>query len=262
MCIRDRCYSLRKTKGGTFLHFDDFVHFRQLQYFIDVAECLSFTQAARKNHIAQTAMSQNILSIERQLGLKLFNRNRQKVSLTESGKSFYADAKHLLSELEKALERCRQIENGFSGSLRIGFQGMHERKLLPHFLKIFRDNYPNIQVSLIQDSIQQLNLKLEKDMLDVIFTISFEELDTSLYCEKILSREPIYAILPKNHPLAERKKIKRNLLSQDPVIFIKRDGSASTFEDVYKRQELHIGSNTTIFIPRLLAFAQLCVAHC
>lgn len=80
-----------------------FINIRQLYYFISVAEHLNFTKAAEENHIAQTAMSQNIIALEKQLDVRLFERTKRKVILTNAGKQFYTSIKPILEELEHSI---------------------------------------------------------------------------------------------------------------------------------------------------------------
>lgn len=230
------------------MDYNHYIHLRQLQYFIDAAECLSFTKAAEKNHIAQTAMSQNIINIERQLGLKLFKRTRHYVVLTESGKSFYADARHLLTNFSQAVTNAWQIENGCTGILTIGFQGLHEKKILPELIRKFRKQHPDIQITLIQDSIQNLSQKLETNELDLIFTICFEPFHTETITERIVSSEPICAVLPQDHYLSGKRKVKRNVFSNDPVIFVNPKISEYTFKAMIR------DCQKTGFIPNITTY--------
>lgn len=206
-----------------------FINIRQLHYFVSVAETLSFTKAAQQNHIAQTAMSQNILTLEKQLSLSLFERTKRKVALTASGQKLYTDIKRILAELETAISQAQNIENGFEGNLRIGFQGIHECHILPITLRSFQEQYPRINITLLQDSLHNLGKQLEKDNLDIIFTLSSEEFDSTLIEEYIFSREPLCAVVPNDHPLAHKEYVRRDMFSEEPVIFVKPQNSSGTY---------------------------------
>lgn len=146
-----------------------FINIRQLYYFISVAEHLNFTKAAEENHIAQTAMSQNIIALEKQLDVRLFERTKRKVILTNAGKQFYTSIKPILEELEHSITLTQRAEKGLEGSLRIGFQGIHEKEVLPKAIRIFQSRYPEIDITLVQDSLQHLEKQLKEQRLDLIF---------------------------------------------------------------------------------------------
>ena len=211
-----------------------FFHTRQLQYFISVAELLSFTKAAEANHIAQTAMSQNIITLEEILNVKLFERNKRNVTLTNSGKQFYQDAKKILEQLELSINRVQRIDEGFDGTLHIGFQGIHEKEIIPKILRRLKEEYPNIDIMLTQDSLNNLSEKLLQQTVDVIFSIGNEKITSKNICQQVISQEPICAVLPIDHPFAGKKIVKRAWFANDPVIFVKRENSASTFEAMMK----------------------------
>ena len=90
----------------------------QLTYFISVAECLNFTEAAKKHFISQTAMTQRIQTLEDQLGVRLFDRSRRHVELTPAGKVFLQEARAILEMEHRALEKVEAAAAGISGSIR------------------------------------------------------------------------------------------------------------------------------------------------
>ena len=205
-------------------------HLRQLQYFVSVAELLSFTKAAEANHIAQTAMSQNIITMEKQLDVQLFERDKRNVALTTAGRQFYSDAKRILKEIELSIERVQKIHEGFEGTLHIGFQGIHEKKLLPDYIRTFKKQFPNIEVVLVQDTLSSLNEKLKHKMLDIIFSIASEKIEDTCIEERVVSQELICAVLPYDHPMATKKKVSRRDFQGEAFIFMKAEDGSGTFE--------------------------------
>src|SRR6478736_3369200 len=104
---------------------------RHLRYFVSVAEALSFTKAAEKLHTAQPSLTRQIKDLEGELGVRLLNRTKQKVSLTDEGRSFLADAKRLLALAAETVESVRRLHSGEvralkDGKLDLGFVGLHE----------------------------------------------------------------------------------------------------------------------------------------
>src|SRR3546814_8091006 len=93
--------------------------FRQLRYFVAVAEELSFSGAARRLHVSQPPLSLQVKALEEELGSVLLNRNNRKVELTEAGSLFLEQARHALAHLERAGDVVRQAARGEAGELRI-----------------------------------------------------------------------------------------------------------------------------------------------
>lgn len=226
------------------------ISFKQLYYFLSVAEQLSFTRAAQEHYIAQTAMSRNILTLEQALGVTLFERTKRSVALTEAGKSFYNDAKKLTEDLHASVSRARQIENGYRSTIRIGLQGIHEQQFLPRILRLFREQYPQIEIDLVQDSLRRLGAMLENRKLDLIFTLTSDARTSTAIDEYIYMQAPLCAVLPNSHPLAGKKKIRRQVLAAEPIIFIKPENSSGTYEAMLN------DCRRAGFEPRIFAYTE------
>src|SRR3954454_14526676 len=104
---------------------------RQLRYFTAVAEHLNFTEAAKKLFVAQPAVSQQIASLEKEIGFKLFNRDKHSVQLTHAGRVFLNDALEMLDRSEAAIKKARKAAIGEVGQLSIGFLNAPVKKFLP-----------------------------------------------------------------------------------------------------------------------------------
>ena len=89
------------------------MNLKSIRYFITLAHCLNFTQAANHYHITQTAMSRYIASLEAQLGVKLFDRSSRSVSLTDAGKIFAEGMEKILDEYEQLIERTQAAAKNF-----------------------------------------------------------------------------------------------------------------------------------------------------
>jgi DNA-binding transcriptional LysR family regulator len=96
------------------------IEVRQARYFLAVAEHLHFGRAAEELSMSQPPLSQAILQLERQLGVTLFDRSGRKVELTETGRAFAVECRHLIAASQHAEEVAAQVEAGLSGTLRMG----------------------------------------------------------------------------------------------------------------------------------------------
>src|ERR1700751_1472940 len=94
---------------------------RHLRYFTAVAEHLNFSEASRRMHVAQPAISQTILDLEDELGVSLLSRTRRRVELTTAGKAFFADAREIIRRAADSKATAQRAARGELGFLRIGF---------------------------------------------------------------------------------------------------------------------------------------------
>jgi DNA-binding transcriptional LysR family regulator len=191
---------------------------KQLSYFISVADHLNFTKAAQHHYISQTAMSQQIMALEQQLGVKLFNRNNRSVELTTAGKVFYDEAKFIVAKTKEAIEKAQRAFSGVEGNLVIGFVGPYEKGFLPMLLKSFSSLYPTIHLSLVKTSMDNVGENLVHGVIDVAFVPKFGlQLSEDIQFESIL-KYPQCIVLYPGHFLANRRKIRRSEVAHEKFI--------------------------------------------
>ncbi len=207
------------------------MEFQQLVYFISSAEHRSFTKAAEKLFISQTAISQQILALERNLKVKLFHRTKRGVELTSAGKILYQEAKKIVELNNKVEEKMKQVALGYQGIIGIGVS-FYDVPFLPELLRTFKKKYPRIHINLNRDNLHKLNQDLENGIIDVAFTslVGIEEIEGVSW--RIIERHPIYAILYKGHPLANRKSICRSELANECFVAIDKEESTSGYNEM------------------------------
>jgi DNA-binding transcriptional LysR family regulator len=133
---------------------------RHLRYFVAVAEELHFGRAAARVHGAQPALSRQIRSLEEEMGLRLFERDRRRVALTAAGVAFLDEARFLLGHVERAVAAARRAERGELGLLRIGYVPAVVGTGLPEIVRAFRQRFPGVDVRL-----QEMNPALQVEGL-------------------------------------------------------------------------------------------------
>ena len=124
---------------------------RQLRYFVAVADSLSFTRAAQTLHISQPPLSQQIRALEDDLGVRLLDRTKRRVRLTEPGRLFLDEARKLLAQAESARVTVTQAAAGYGGRLRLGYPvSVAFHRALPRALLEFARLAPGVQVELTE----------------------------------------------------------------------------------------------------------------
>lgn len=155
---------------------------RKIEYFVTLAECLSFTQAAAVHSVSQTAISQYIASLEAKLQVRLFNRNAHAVSLTDAGAFLYERVTFLLRYESDTKRRLTAIAEQYSGYVKVGI-GMYESRHTEDFFSRFLMAHPEIKVDIFQYPYGELTEKLKSGQLDVILA--------NVLCEQAFAKEDI-----------------------------------------------------------------------
>ncbi len=121
---------------------------RHLRYFVGVAHHLNYSEASRRLHVAQPAISQTILDLEAELGIKLLHRTKRTVQLTTAGAVFLGEAEQILRHATEAAQVARRAALGEVGSLGIGFFGTASSPFLPSLVQSYRQKFPDVQLRL------------------------------------------------------------------------------------------------------------------
>lgn len=183
---------------------------KQLHYFIAVAETHSFTHAARNYFIAQTAMSQQIGALEKELGFRLFHRTNRTVELTDAGKVLFDRVRPLALELENSLHEAAAVAGVEKQVFRIGLSDQAVNRFATGALSAFARQEPHVTPLLIADNHLMLLESLVQDGIDVVllgqqfYTPRAMLAATKLFTYQVL--EYVLAV-PAADPLAERAQL-------------------------------------------------------
>jgi DNA-binding transcriptional LysR family regulator len=204
---------------------------RHLRYLVAVAEQGSFSGAARRLHVAQSAISEQLADLEQEIGVKLFLRTTRNTSLTPAGEIFFKEARRILMDAESAIETAQRAQRGEIGTLRIGFFAGSVGVNFPRLIRSFRKQHPGVRLSLIEMTSTRQWQALVDGEIDVGFTRRVEpEFRTELRSESI-HQDPIVAIVPKDHPVAPGPVDLRDLAGE-PFVLSSRDTSPAVFDKV------------------------------
>ncbi|HMF53646.1 MAG TPA: LysR substrate-binding domain-containing protein [Edaphobacter sp.] len=210
---------------------------RHLRYFVAVAEELHFGRAAKRLHLAQPPLSQQIRKLEEILGYPLFLRTSRAVKLTAAGEVFLERARRTLRNVQEDMEEARSIGRGDEGSLRVGFIGSGMLTPLPSMLGRYRKLYPRVQLQLSESYTSNIALLLNRGALDAGFLRDGGTID-GLKVEPLFS-EPFVAVLPAGHRLAARNVISAGDLRDEPFVFFAPIAGALAYEKPVSLCEEH-----------------------
>ena len=191
---------------------------RHLRYFVAVAEELNFTRAAGKLHLAQPSLTRQIHNLEEELGVRLLDRTKNQVSLTEEGRSFLVDARRLVALSLESVKAVQRFSRGESGQLNLGYLFKFNFDLLPATLATFYQTCPEIAVNLFDMSPAEQLRALEGRKIDLGFVglrpPAANKNMAALHWECV-ARHHVVVVLPARHPLSKKSKIlARDLKSQ------------------------------------------------
>lgn len=192
---------------------------RQLRYFAAVAKEGSLTRAAATIPIAQQSLSAQIRSLERQIGAPLFERGPRGVQLTDVGSALLEEAGPLITQTDRAFDRVRRAAVGERRTLSVGFIPSVGNYVVPSVVRAFTTAYPEIALRTEDCPIAGLVEGLRNGRLDAGLTRP--PLVDDLAVEVVLS-EPVAAVLPAGHPLADAESLELVDLAGEPWVLTPR----------------------------------------
>lgn len=191
-----------------------------LKHFVAVAEELNFGRAARKVGIVQPALSQSIKRLEDSLGVRLFDRNREKVLLTPAGRAFLPEARRTLLSAEVAEQVARRAATGEVTNLRVGLVRDALMGVFPEALRVFLQQHPDVHVQVEHRTTEQQYAELHAARLDIGFLhsqLSDPTLNPDLTIRTI-ERSPFIAAVPSEWKIARKQGIKLSELAGHPFV--------------------------------------------
>lgn len=191
---------------------------RQLRYLIALAEERHFTRAAEREHIAQPALSQQIRRLEQELGLTLVERTTRRVSLTAAGELLLARARRVIAEVGAADAELQALRGVHTGHVTVGTMHTMGPIDVSLALAVFHERHPGVELTVREQSSEELAEMLRVDELDLAFLSVTERVEShGLGLHQLVSEE-LMAILPLDHPLAGRRRIRMAELASEEFI--------------------------------------------
>jgi DNA-binding transcriptional LysR family regulator len=224
---------------------------RHLRCLAVLAEELHFSKAAERLGIAQPALTQQIQALERELGVRLFQRTKRSVQLTVAGKLTLDEALRTLQQAERTKLIAGQAGRGEKGLIEIGYVGSAAFSgVLARTISAYRKTNPNVELHLYELGIHQQLSDLNSRRLDAAFLrLPVRPWPVGLTSATLLS-EPIVVALPAQHPLAKRRSIPITSLAEESFIAMRHMegvGFHAQVDDICRQHQ---------FVPRITQRAQ------
>lgn len=189
---------------------------RLLRYFVAVAEELHFGRAARRLHVAQPGLSQQIRALETALGARVLERTSRQVRLTPAGELLLFESRRLLADADRALDRVRRVARGEAGRITVAAIGSATYAVVPRLLREHRARYPEVELVLREMSTPAQVHALRAGEVDVGFLRL--PADTADLSTHTVREDRMAIMLPETHPLARRRRIPLRALAREPLI--------------------------------------------
>ncbi|NMI15458.1 LysR family transcriptional regulator, partial [Xanthomonas axonopodis] len=205
---------------------------RHLRYFLAVAEEGNFTRAAARVGIGQPPLSQQIQTLERELGTPLFRRTHSGAELTAAGEAFLGEVRRVLADVERAAETARRVARGESGRLRLGFTASAAfSPVVPRLIRDFRRKWPQVELLLEETNTASLLVGLADGRLDAAFVRYGLSTPADLQLLRFAD-EPMKIAVPAAHPLATRNSAPLAALAGEPFILFPRSFGSSLYDEI------------------------------
>lgn len=194
---------------------------RHLEYFVAVAAELSFSRAAERIHVVQSALSASVGRLEKELGVELFDRSKRQIALTAAGEAFLTHAREVIHTVHRASTSVDAYRDQLTGTFTLGTLMSWGTLKLPAALEEFRRSNPLVSVRLRQSMTGSAgHLTAITDGQMDLALVSIAAPNSQLVRMRELMCEPMVFVCETNHPLAKRRKVElADLAGQDFISF-------------------------------------------
>lgn len=192
---------------------------KQIRYFQAVVRCKSFTEAAEECFISQSAISQQIQALEHELGVKLLNREKRKISLTPAGEYFYQKSLMLIADFERMCHETVRIANKDNAEFCIGYLKCYASQEFQLAVAEFSEKYPDVSAHIINGNHEDLYDALRSGGVDLILSDQRRAFSDE-YVNFILTTSECYIEIAARNPLASLESIEADDLKNIPCILV------------------------------------------
>ncbi|MBV2208296.1 MAG: DNA-binding transcriptional regulator OxyR [Thermomonas sp.] len=194
------------------------MNLRDLKYLVTLADLRHFGKAAEACFVSQPTLSTQIMKLEEELGVALFERAPRKVMLTAAGQDVVQRARRIVAEVDELKEAARRSQDPASGTLRLGAFPTLAPYLLPHVVPQLREQFPKLELLLVEEKSDVLLQRLREGKIDAAL-LALPVHDEQLHAE-LLFEEPFLLAAPSQHPLAHQPHLSTRDLSDETLLLL------------------------------------------
>ena len=206
---------------------------RQLKYFVAIVDANSFTEAAEQCYISQSAISQQIAALEKDLGVTLIKRENRKFSLTPAGEYFYHEAKTIIDKLQDIRRETVRLGSDDELTLKIGYLASYGGGELQSAIVEFAKIYPEVMVSVSKGTHEDLYYALKNAEVSLVLNDQRRAFSDE-YENFVLSQSPAYVEVATSHKLATKEIVTTKELADYPCILVAGKDRENTERDFYE----------------------------
>ena len=201
----------------------------QLQYFSTLARVLHYTHAAEELHISQPTLSYSINELEKEMGVRLFEKQNRKIFLTESGERFLPYVKKAMQLLDEGVDVTRQTAGQATMNVRIGYFHSISASLIPSLVeKVYHSDVDRrIRFQFTEDTSFDIFNKLKNGDLDLAFCAHRDDWADSI----TIMKQPLYLAVPADHELASKEYVSFMDFAREPMVMLDKPSSLRMLTD-------------------------------
>ena len=210
---------------------------KQLRYLVAIADHNNISKAAKQLHISQPSLSAAINQLEDQFNTQFLIRYKAKgVALTPTGKQFVAEARQFLMHGDELAKNIGHYSNQLEGELTLGCYTTIAPFFIPNLLRHVKQKHPNLVIKTLEKNLDQLQNDLFNGRYELALLYNIN-LDFALETQILKQCKP-YILLPKKHPLANRKRVALEELADEPYIMLDLPNSRDYFRKIFSNNNV------------------------
>lgn len=204
---------------------------KQLQYFISIVENQSFKRAAEVLYVSAPALTQQINSLEKELGCTLIIRSAQNFHLTDTGRFFYENVHSIINQLETVIVKIRHMENTSAKPIVVGYISTPMDLLIRQAVKAFHSDHPTIEIELYPCELNEIPYLLETHTIDISY-VTQNYVSSNQLITYVPSCNYTYdLVLPLDHPLSSKEDLQLSDLIRTPFILLNPKHNTNLFNN-------------------------------
>lgn len=218
---------------------------QRIKYFVTIVDCNSFTEAAERCYISQSAISQQVNALEEELGVKLYERSGRKFELTAAGEYFYKRGKVILQEVENLKSETVRIGSYNGKNLTVGYLAGYDGIELSETISDFSSTYPDVSLTVFRGTHEGLYEAIKSSRASLVVSDQRRAFSDE-YENFVLKQSPAFVEFSENHPLAGERELTTETLEKYPCIVVSEKDKEKIEQDFYEN---------TLGIGKMFVFA-------